>query len=273
MDFSAIVEQTAKAAENNIPKEPCDYYGKDGLLRCGKCGTPKEHKTPPEFGSITVRCLCECEAKKREELKRKLARQNRQERLRNEAFNNQMMLENTFTADDGANPVLMTAARNYAEKFDIFKKMHKGLLFYGSVGTGKSFAAACIVNHLIEEGIPARFTNFSEIEAERREDEDAIKDLGRFDLLVLDDFAAERDTSYMREIVFAVIDARIQSGKPMVITTNLTAEELKKASDPERAKVYSRLLGACEPIEVKGDDRRRGQLRKDHKNIKELLGI
>ena len=125
MDFSAIVEQTAKAAENNIPKEPCDYYGKDGLLRCGKCGTPKEHKTPPEFGSITVRCLCECEAKKREELKRKLARQNRQERLRNEAFNNQMMLENTFTADDGANPVLMTAARNYAEKFDIFKKMQR----------------------------------------------------------------------------------------------------------------------------------------------------
>lgn len=273
MDIGSIVEQIAAAAEKNIPEGSCDFRGEDGLLRCGKCGTPKEYRTSPEWGGSVFRCLCECEDQKRKEEARKWARIHRMERLRTEAFDSPQMLECTFANDDGKNEMLSTLAKNYAEKFSQFKQMHKGLLLYGSVGTGKSFAAACIVNYLIGKGIPARFTNFAEIEAEKREDEDAIKDLRRFDLLVLDDFATERDTSYMREIVFAVIDARIQSGLPMIITTNLTADELKKTNDPDKAKIYSRLLGACEPIEIKGDDRRRKALRENHADIKKMLGI
>lgn len=184
------------------------------------------------------------------------------------AFTNPAMLRLTFDKDDGSNPRLMTAARNYAERFAEFKAMKKGLLLYGDVGTGKSFAAACIVNHVIEQGFPARFTNFAEIEKEKN-----IARLNRYDLLVLDDFATERNTGYMNELVFAVIDSRVQSGLPMIVTTNLTADELKKTSDPDRAKVLSRLLGACEPIKVDGDDRRRGQLRKDHNTVKTMLGL
>lgn len=262
-------------AANSKQIEPCDYYGEDGLLYCGKCGTPKECRPihGAAFGIEKVRCLCKCEDERQKAEARRLSRQARMDEIRSEAFTNARMYEYTFAVDDGTNTMLSTVARNYVEKFDTFKAMHKGLLFYGGVGTGKSFAAACIVNALTDKGIRARFTNFSEIESERRENEDAIRRLNRYDLLVLDDFATERDTSYMNEIVFAVIDARIQSGLPMVVTTNLTADELKKCVDPDKAKVISRLLGACEPIEVKGEDRRRKQLRTDHADVKKLLGI
>ena len=37
MDLSALVEQIADAAENNIKIRSCDFRGDDGLLRCGLC--------------------------------------------------------------------------------------------------------------------------------------------------------------------------------------------------------------------------------------------
>ena len=43
------------------------------------------------------------------------------------------------------------------------KAENLGLLLWGDVGTGKSFVAACIVNALLEQGIPVLMTNFSKI--------------------------------------------------------------------------------------------------------------
>ena len=37
----------------------------------------------------------------------------------------------------------------------------------------------------------------------------------------------ERDTPYVLETVYLVIDERYESGKPFVITTNLSLEELR----------------------------------------------
>ena len=44
------------------------------------------------------------------------------------------------------------------------------------------------------------------------------------DRLILDDFGMERGTEYGLEQVFNVIDSRYRSGKPLIVTTNLTLE-------------------------------------------------
>ena len=43
------------------------------------------------------------------------------------------------------------------------KRDNIGLLFWGAVGTGKSFLVGCIANVLLEQEIPVRMTNFAEV--------------------------------------------------------------------------------------------------------------
>jgi DNA replication protein DnaC len=97
--------------------------------------------------------------------------------------------------------------------------------------------------------------------------------LNDYQLLVLDDLAAERKTEYMSEIVFNVIDARYRAGLPLIVTTNLTSEELKHPADISYQRTFSRLLEMCIPLEVEGKDKRLEKLKADIKPMKDLLGL
>jgi DNA replication protein DnaC len=182
-----------------------------------------------------------------------------------------------FGNDDGANEKVSQIMRNYAEHFDEMREKGKGILLFGKVGRGKSFLAACVGNALIERGIPALMTNFSRIERESNRDfskrQEYFDALNKFPLLILDDLGTERDTKFMNEVVYTVIDSRAKAGLPTIVTTNLTAEELKSPANLANQQVFSRLLELCIPIEVAGDDRRRDKLREDFGTYKDLLGI
>ena len=52
-----------------------------------------------------------------------------------------------------------------------------------------------------------------------------ISRLCRYPLLIIDDFGMERGTEYGLEQVFNVIDSRYRSGKPLIVTTNLTLDD------------------------------------------------
>ena len=58
-----------------------------------------------------------------------------------------------------------------------------------------------------------------------------ISRLCRYPLLILDDFGMERGTEYGLEQVFNVIDSRYRSGKPLIVTTNLTLDDLRNPED------------------------------------------
>jgi DNA replication protein DnaC len=77
-----------------------------------------------------------------------------------------------------------------------------------------------------------------------------------YDLLILDDLGAERGTEYALEQVFAVIDARYRSRKPLVVTTNLTLDALKHPDDLAHARIYDRILEICAPILFGGENLR-----------------
>lgn len=182
-----------------------------------------------------------------------------------------------FANDDGANEKVSQIMRNYAENFNEMLDKGKGLILFGKVGRGKSFLAACVGNYLIERGIPALMTNFSRIERESNRDfskrQEYFDALNNFPLLILDDLGTERGTQYMDEIVYTVIDSRAKAGLPTIVTSNLTAEELKSPAELTNQRIFSRLLGICIPVEMVGDDRRRDILRDDFGTYKDLLGI
>lgn len=280
MNITNFISDLEKKAAERITTEPDDYIGEDGLLYCGKCHTKKqtrifllgEERTPP--------CLCKCrqEQRDREEAEHKrILFEDKVKRLRQMGFPEREMQEWTFANADGSNEKLISAAQRYVDNFKEFRKNGKGLLLFGTVGTGKTFISACIANALIDRGYPVLMTNFARIANTvsgmwegKQEYYDSLND---YQLLVLDDLAAERKTEYMSEIVFNVIDARYRAGLPLIVTTNLTSEELKHPADISYQRTFSRLLEMCIPVEVEGKDKRLEKLKADIKPMKDLLGL
>lgn len=255
-------------------------YTVDGLLYCGKCNTPKQgrYNSPfwPDTHIISIPCKCEQEkadAKRaeREERERRYER----ERRRRAGFLDRELQKCCFENDDGKNEKVMGIAKNYVRDFEHMKSNSKGLLFYGTVGTGKTFVAACIANALFDLGYRCLVTNFTRLinelsgmfEGKQR----YLDSLNAYDLLVIDDLGVERNTEYMSETVTNIIDARYRSGLPLIVTTNLTSEELKTPPDIRKDRIYSRVLEMCIPVEVAGQDRRKLKAIQDYARIKEHL--
>lgn len=274
--LKALVEKASKGDHY----EEGDYF-EDGLLHCGKCHTAKQCRFEAAWGGIMEPYfLCECGRKRKEEEEKARQAQEFQsevKRLRKLGFPDAEMANWTFANDDGADAKISSIAHKYVDNFVEMKKRGKGLLLYGTVGSGKTYIAACIANELINRGRPCLVTNFARItntlqgmfEGKQR----YLDDLNRLDLLVIDDLSAERDTSFMNEMVFNVIDARYRSGKPLIVTSNLTSEELMRPNNIDKQRIYSRVLEMCFPVEVKGVDRRKKKLRDDSADMARLLGL
>jgi DNA replication protein DnaC len=279
MDISSAIDGIERAAAERIKAVDGDYY-EDGLLMCGKCHTKKQTRVTILGVERTPFCICKCEVERRdrEEAERKrIEFEQTVKKLRKAGFPESDMEHWTFANADGSNERIMTAAKNYVANFNEFRKSGKGLLFFGTVGTGKTYAAACIANALIDKGYPVLMTNFARIantvSGMWEGKQEYYDSLNRFPLLILDDLATERNTEYMQEIVFAVIDARCRAVLPLIVTTNLTSEELKHPSDISYQRTFSRLLEMTVPVEVKGKDKRLEKLRADIQPMKDLLGL
>lgn len=278
MDLTKAFKVLEAKAEESIPVEAEDYIGADGLWICGKCGTPKQKRITIMDQEMTPMCLCKC-GKERFEAEQQSIRDEKRQRkiefLREKGFHDEAMRRWRFENDDQSNAKLSTLGRRYVERFPEFLADGKGLLLFGEVGTGKSFISACIANALIDQGYPCICTNLSLISGLVKADgrEDALDELDRYALVVLDDLMAERDTEYMNELVHEVIDRRYRSGKPLIVTTNMTAEEIKSTVNIRRQRIFSRLMEICIPYEVKGVDRRREVLKQDFGKYAEILGL
>ena len=155
----------------------------------------------------------------------------------------------------GYNPKQIAIAKQYVQHWDEFLAGSTGLLLWGDVGTGKSFIAGCIANALLDKGVPVIMTNFARLlnkltdmySGDRNAYIDSFK---RYPLMIIDDLGVERNSEFAREQVFSVIDSRYRSQLPMIVTTNLSLEELKDPTDLSRSRIYDRVLERCLPIRV-----------------------
>lgn len=280
MDIDIIDTIGARAARQYSENEG-DYHNEDGLLMCGKCHTQKECVLTKNDGTMrTVRCACECSvaqnAKEAEE-KRKRDRLQYLDSMRRTGFPDAEMREWTFAKSDHTDQKNETIARRYVANFDAMCRQGTGLLLCGPVGTGKSFLAAAIANELISRGTPCLMTNFSRIISRISEkfggDQKYLDDLNRFDLLIIDDLGAERDSEFTWEKVMNVIDARYRAGLPLIVTTNLSPKDIYDPSDIRRQRVFSRLKEMCIFLEVQGADRRSKKMQDKLTAAKSLLGL
>ena len=272
-DFDSIIKRMTVTR-----LEPGDYTGKDGLLYCGKCRTPKQFRmeAPPLEGRLLPHpCRCEQERIDREAAAQE-ARRHRQAvaDLKSKGFTDPAMREWTFANDNGKCPQ-MKHARFYVEHWDTMQEENIGYLLWGGVGTGKSYFAGCIANALMEQEGAVRMTNFAlilnDLTASFEGRNEYISRLCRAPLLILDDFGMERGTEYSLEQVYNVIDSRYRSRRPLIVTTNLSLQDLQHPQDTAHARIYDRLLEMCAPIRFSGENFRKATAQDKLARLKNLM--
>lgn len=277
IDFESLFDDIAATVPES---DGGTYIAADGLKHCAACGGAVQCLV--EFNSIKkiVPCICQCDKDRRdaEEKQRQAAGMARRVAyLRADGFHDDIMQQWTFANDNGSNPRVFEALKRYVANFDEFYHDGRGLLIYGSIGTGKTYGAACVANALIDNGVSVLMTNFSRIINQLQESFDGrqrkIDNMNNYDLLVIDDLGAERSTDYTNEIVYSVIDARYRSGKPLIITTNLLLSDLKNPPNVATARIYDRILEKCFPLEMNGESQRRKKIADEYNDVKNKLGL
>lgn len=252
------------------------HEGEDGLLYCNKCNARRQMKINLLDQERIVPVMCDCmKAEEEREKKREFDKRVRQ--LRVDGLREEEDALCTFAADDRKNPTISDAVKRYADQWETMRRDNTGLLLYGPVGTGKTFYSACIANALIDRGIPVKMTNFARIVDDLQSDfagrSDYLRRLNSYPLLIIDDLGIERNSEYMQEQVYNIVDARYASGRPLIVTTNVPLEEIKNPDSEQRKRIYDRILEICHPIKVDGQSRRRQAVRDKYSERNRLLGL
>lgn len=248
---------------STISNQSTDDYIRDGLRYCSKCHTPKQHRhTFSDGRTIVHNCMCRCEfesSRKNREQEEAKQRFEQIKRLKLESVQDRSILDWTFKNDDGTSPK-MHLAKQYVKKWEHCYSNHIGLLLYGDVGTGKTYFAACVANALLDRNIPVLVTNFTRLInqlSEFGEDKNSfLNSLNNYKLLVIDDLGVERQSEFVQEQVYNIIDNRYKNGQPMIITTNIPIAEIRNPQSMSYKRIYDRILEFCVPIEMTGISRR-----------------
>lgn len=262
-----------------------DFVGEEGLLYCGRCRTKKETRIrfPTAMGNMemkTVPCVCKCRQEELEEERRADEYREKQQRicsLRQSSLIDTKFREARLSgyAVTDENRKVFNLAKKYVSGFKEMYQGNQGILFWGEVGTGKSYTAACIANELIDNMHTVIMTSFvkilQEIQTMKIDESVLIKKLQDAELLVIDDLGTERSTEYALEKVYNVIDSRYRSGKPLILTTNLVLKDMIQIMDIRYRRIYDRIFEMCYPVHVRGRSYREAEAARRFDNMQKLL--
>lgn len=121
--------------------------------------------------------------------------------------------------------------RSYAENFSLDSN---GIYMNGGTGLGKTHLSLAIADAVIKKGYSAIYGSAPELlrvlerEYFGKSDEDTMDALTKCDLLILDDLGAEMEKPLYTSLVYELINARISRGLPMVVSSNLSPNELQQ---------------------------------------------
>ncbi len=275
----AILKERARAGVQSVT-------GADGLPCCAKCGESLMLRLT--FSGTVAEAIgkeryvprnCDCMRKLHAE---ELAAEERskqlavREQIRRFSLRERKYREKTFAEDDGRDKSMRKMCERYVRNWGEMVDGEYGLAFIGANGCGKTFWASCIANALIDAGATVLMiklkTLIDEASANFGEYREATLEKVRIvDFLILDDYGAERGNDYSLEQSLEIIDTRYNSGKPLIITANLTEDALKNPSDIRLARAYSRIVEMC-PAIIKMHGERREEIATDkRKELARLL--
>ncbi|MEZ7821028.1 MAG: ATP-binding protein [Patescibacteria group bacterium] len=256
-------------------------FEKDGHVYCRKCKEKIDSDPLNCLGNkkILFRRQCKCD-REEESLRKEKEQADHIRRLREECFITSRNLINcTFDRVIAPDRQEVIIAKNFVKNLKELSKDNNGLIFHGNVGTGKTYLAACIANKIIEDyQIRVKMRNIPQIinDIEKGgfdiDKNDYYRKLSSVSLLILDDFGIERNTEYVNEMVYQIINTRYESKKPTIISTNIPLGVIMNGSnDIDKERIYSRLREMCIPVKIAGKDIRTELGRKKLRETRDLL--
>lgn len=150
-----------------------------------------------------------------------------------------------------------SVSKNYAEKFS---PSSQNLMFIGSTGLGKTHLSTAIAGRVIERGFDVCYDTaanvFSSFENERfgRQNSKFALPTDRYfecDLLIIDDLGTEVITQFTVSSLYNLINTRSMNGRPVLLNTNLSLEEMQKKYGE---RIASRLFGESIVLRFIGKD-------------------
>ena len=153
--------------------------------------------------------------------------------------------------------------RRFVRNLEANLEAGRGLWLFGDVGTGKTTLAMLVSREALEARRSVAIYSLPRLLAEIRTTFDPDGDrsytqlldrLAAVDLLHIDDVGAERTSPWVLEQLYAIINARYEEQRSVVITTNLERDALGEQIGERTA---SRLEEMCDLLPLFGDDARR----------------
>lgn len=232
---------------------------------CKVCGKPIQREITAGDWSVVLNVGCDCdkarfeaEEKEREEIRRSMKSSD----IIYQGYLDKAYAEPEFSMSDDKDSDCYKDLLRYAEQWPKMKEENIGLMLFGDVGVGKTFYACSIANYVRKKfgdyvyigSLPDIINRMNENFGANRFEID--RKIATYPLMVIDDLGIERNTTSQMEKMEQIIDLRSRAKLPLIVTTNITKEEITSTTDVDKKRIYSRLQYMCVPYVVKGTDRR-----------------
>lgn len=152
----------------------------------------------------------------------------------------------------------MESVLNYCKTYATdFSKKSSSLLLYGHTGLGKTHLSLAIAGKVVEAGHGVIYSSaqnlFNKLEKEKfgRSDGNTEENILGCDLLIIDDLGAEFTTQFTVSALYNIVNSRELEGKPTIISTNLTPEQLLSTYSE---RIASRILNNYTLLRFDGTD-------------------
>lgn len=138
-----------------------------------------------------------------------------------------------------------------------FSESSQSILMTGGSGLGKTHLSLAIAKSAVDKGYGVIYVSSSivckQMEYERfvKNTDETEQSLSDCDLLIFDDLGTEFMTNFIMPTLYNIINKRLITSKPTIISTNFSVDKIREVYDQ---RIASRLLGAYKRMEFKGND-------------------
>lgn len=134
------------------------------------------------------------------------------------------------------------------------KKEIPGISITGTVGSGKTHIAYCILKEYLytnHKDNPEPSVFITKLQTLKKLWLKDLPDGRNNEFYLLDDVGTAKENEWLTEMLYDLIDYRYENNLPIIITSNLTADEISEKFDQ---RITSRLIEMCYPLSVNSGD-------------------